>query len=49
MPSRKRKYWFVHRDRYVFMIAGSVGDAKQKFENRYGYTPVDPLRSEEVE
>lgn len=46
MPSRQVKYWFNHMGQYVFVIAGSAEFAKQKFQNRYGYRPTEPVKIE---
>lgn len=48
MPSRKRKYWFAHGKRTVWVVAGSTEFAKEKFQARYGFRPEDPIKSEDV-
>jgi hypothetical protein len=46
MASRERKYWFAHNGHHVFIFAGSVEFAKEKFQARYGYWPAEPIRVE---
>lgn len=40
----ERRYWFIHGKRQVYIVAGSVEFAKEKFQVRWGYWPQDPIR-----
>lgn len=33
-------YWFLHRNRKVFVRANTVSKAMQKFQERFGYWPT---------
>lgn len=44
----KRMFWFKHKAKTVYTVAGTETFAKHKFQARWGYWPEDAIHSEIV-